>query len=529
MFERYTEKARRVIFFGRYEASQFGSPYIETEHLLLGLLREDKVLANRFLRGSGTVESIRKQIEESTMIREKVSTSVDLPLSNEGKRVLAYAAEEAERLLHKHIGTEHLLLGLLREEKSFAAQLLQERGLRLSMIREKLAADDKQTELPSIGKEFVLLSDYSTYLTHLARQDRLPPLIGREKELKQVIHILGRSSKNNVVLVGEPGVGKRTIAEGLVQSVADNMAPPRQIEQNQSGPGAPVPDFLENKLFVAIDLATIVSAAQHSPRSKEFLASLTPEFTSAENTIFLFDELYALLGAESGGGAHEISILLKSALLGGKMRCIALATPEEYQAARKKARWLERCFLPVEVNPAGEAETLTVLQGTKDHFEQFHSVQYTEEALRAAVVYSNRYVKNRHLPDKAIDLMDDAGAYVKMTLEKRPLPEPVLEIRKQIKFIKQRMENAIANHEFEKARFYSDEERKHQAALSELEKEHNLQHAQTGTVTEENIAEALSRWTGMTVVSIREGLKSDPQKSAPEQPLAKNQKRKKSS
>jgi ATP-dependent Clp protease ATP-binding subunit ClpC len=520
MFERYTEKARRVVFFARYEASQFGSPYIETEHLLLGLLREDKALTNRFLRGQDKAESIRRQIEESTVVREKVSTSVDLPLSNEGKRVLAYAAEEAEKLSHKHIGTEHLLLGLLREEKSFAAQLLHERGVRLSSIREELAADGRETEpAPAqIGKEFVLLSDYSRYLTRLARQDRLPLLIGREKELEQVMHILGRSSKNNVVLVGKPGVGKRTIAEGLVQRAPDNMATPPQPAQNRGGlpsqiaqerrdPGAlglgtRVPAFLENKLFVAIDLATIVSAAQHSPRSKEFLASLIPEFTSAESTIFLFDELYALLSADSG--AHEISILLKPALLGGKMRCIALATPDEYKAARKRARWLERCFLPVEVNPASEAEALAVLQATKERFEKFHSVRYTEEALRAAVVYSNRYVKDRYLPDKAIDLIDDAGAYVKMKLEQAVLPEEVIEGRKRLRFIARSAENAINNHEFEKARFYSDEERKHREALRELEKKHNVQHV--GTVTEENIAEALSRWTGMPVGLIRAGV-----------------------
>jgi ATP-dependent Clp protease ATP-binding subunit ClpC len=377
-------------------------------------------------------------------------------------------------------------------------------------VREQLVADGRETEPAQIGKEFVLLSNYSRYLTRLARQGRLLPLIGREKELEQVMHILGRSSKNNVVLVGEPGVGKRTIAEGLVQRVADNMTP----------------EFLENKCFVTIDLAAIVSAAQHSPRSKELLASLVPEFTSAENTIFLFDELHALLGAESGGGAHEIGILLKSALLGGKIRCIALATPEEYRAARKKARWLERCFLPVEVNPPGEEEALAVLQGTKERFEKFHSVQYTEEALRAAVVYSNRYVKDRRLPDKALDLIDDAGAYVKMTLERAALPEEVMEGRKRLKFIARREEDAIANHEFEKARFYSDEKRKQREALNELENKHNIPHERAGTVTEENIAEALSRWTGLPVASIREGLEPAAA-AAEERPLGTKKQRKK--
>jgi len=441
MFERYTEKARRVIFFARYEASQFGSPYIETEHLLLGLLREDKELAHRFQLGPGKVESIREQIEQATMVREKIATSVDLPLSNEGKRVLAYAAEEAEKLSHQHIGTEHLLLGLLREENSFAAQLLHERGLRLSAVREQLATEIRQPEPVHQAKEFTLLSDYSTYLTKLAKEDRLLPLIGREKEIEQLLHTLGRSAKNNAVLVGGPGVGKRAIAEGLVQRVANGMAP----------------EFMEGKLFVGVDLSMIVTAAQHSARPKEFLAALAPEFVSAENTIFLVEDLHTLLGAGKDGGLHEITLLLKPALVSGKVRCIALATPEEYRSARKKARWLDHCFLPVEVKPTTEAETMEVLRGIKGRYENFHSVQYTEDALRAAVVYSHRHVKDRNLPDKAIDLIDDAGAYVKMKLEKAVLPEEVIEHRKRLKFIARREEMAVENHEFQKASFYAEE------------------------------------------------------------------------
>ena len=217
MFERYTEKARRVIFFARYEASQFGSPYIETEHLLLGLLREDKALTNRFLRSHASVESIRKQIEGHTTIREKVSTSVDLPLSNECKRVLAYAAEEAERLSHKHIGTEHLLLGLLREEKCFAAEILHERGLKLMSIREELSratqekapqgaqARRSETSSASGNREQSLLAEFSRDLTQVAMDNQLDPLVGRDAELERVVQILCRRTKNNPVLIGEPG------------------------------------------------------------------------------------------------------------------------------------------------------------------------------------------------------------------------------------------------------------------------------------------------------------------------------------
>src|SRR6059036_1011324 len=247
MFERYTEKARRVIFFARYEASQFGSPYIESEHLLLGLLREDKALTNRFLRSHSSVDSIRKQIEGHVQIREKVSTSVDLPLSHECKRVLAYAAEEAERLSHKHIGTEHLLLGLLREEKCFAAEILHERGLRLSSIREELARSSQEKAQPQRQRESSLLSEFSRDLTQDAMDSQLDPLVGREGELERVVQILCRRTKNNPVLIGEPGVGKTAIVEGLAQRIADGE----------------VPSFLADKRILALDLSLIVAGTKY--------------------------------------------------------------------------------------------------------------------------------------------------------------------------------------------------------------------------------------------------------------------------
>lgn len=486
MFERYTEKARRVIFFARYEASQFGSPRIETEHLLLGLLREDKALTHRFLGGPSPVEDIRKQIEAVTVVREKVSTSVDMPLSDEGRRVLAYAAEEAEHLSHKHIGTEHLLLGLLREENSFGAQILKEHGVRLSAVREELARTIEETE-PIPPKAFVLLSEFSRYMTRMAKEGRLQPLIGREMEFEQMVHILGRSNKNNVVLVGDPGVGKKTMVEELVQRVADNAATA----------------FLQGKLFVSIDLAMVVTAAQHSRNSIEFLNAITAEMVKAEkDTLFFFDELHALLAAGPEGGAHEITLLLKSALLNGKVRCIASATPGEYHAALEKAPWLNERFLAVKVEPPTEETALKILQVEKDRFEKFHSVQFTDEALIAAVVLSDRLITNHYLPDKAIDVIDDAGAYIKMKQEKAVLPEEVKEARKRIKFIAARHQSAVDNHEFEKARFYSDEERTQREALAQLHLKHNIPERQV--VTKADIEEVLARWTAMPIEAVRE-------------------------
>src|SRR5450755_4440536 len=248
MFERYTEKARRVISFARYEASQSGSPYIETEHLLLGLLREDKaLLTKRFLRSDASVEFIRKQIEGHTRIQEKVSTSVDLPLSNECKRVLAYAAEEADSLSHKHIGTEHLLLGLLREEKCFATEILHERGLRLSQVREEIQRSSSEKVSGARNKESSLLAEFSRDLTQAAMDNTLDPLIGRDYELERVVQILCRRTKNNPVLIGEPGVGKTAIVEGLAQRIAEGD----------------VPSFLADKRILALDLSLIVAGTKY--------------------------------------------------------------------------------------------------------------------------------------------------------------------------------------------------------------------------------------------------------------------------
>jgi ATP-dependent Clp protease ATP-binding subunit ClpC len=409
-----------------------------------------------------------------------------MPLTDECRRVLGYASEEAEGLSHKHIGTEHLLLGLLREENSFGAQILNKHGVRLSEIREQLARAVEEMQ-PVAPKAFVLLSEFSGYMTRAAREKQRSSLVGREKEFEQMLHILGRSNKNNVVLVGEPGVGKKAMVEELVQRVADNAATV----------------FLQGKLFVSIDLAMVVTAAQHSRRSAEFLNAVTEEMIKADkDTIFFFDELHALLAAGPEGGAHEITLLLKSALLSGRVRCIASATPAEHHAALEKAPWLNERFLAVKVEPPTEETATKILQVEKDRFEKFHSVQFTDEAITAAVVLSNRLIANHSLPDKAIDVIDDAGAYVKMKQEKAVLPEEVIEARKRLKFISARHENAVENHEFEKARFYSNEERAQREALAQLHMKHNIPERQV--VTKEDIEEALARWTGMPIEAVRE-------------------------
>ncbi len=486
MFERYTEKARRVIFFARYEASQFGSPYIETEHLLLGLLREDKALTNRFLRSHASVDGIRKQIEGHTTVREKVSTSVDLPLSHECKRVLAYAAEEAERLSHKHIGTEHLLLGLLREEKCFAAEILHERGLRLSTIREELARQQSEKVSSNRPKESSLLAEFSRDLTQAAMDNALDPLIGRDNEVERLVQILCRRTKNNPVLIGEPGVGKTAIVEGLAQRIDDGE----------------VPSFLTDKRILALDLSLIVAGTKYRGQFEERLKTIMKELMENQNVIIFIDELHTLVGAGSAEGSLDAANILKPALSRGEIQCIGATTPGEYRKSIEKDRSLERRFQAVKVPPPTEADTVKILYGIKDRYEKFHAVTYTDEALEAAVYHSSRYIPDRFLPDKAIDLIDEAGARVK--LRQTTLPGELADIQKRIKFIVHRMENAIANHEFEKARFYSDEERREREHLRALREKYHLDDSTTGIVTKEDIEDVVARWTGIPVTSIKE-------------------------
>jgi ATP-dependent Clp protease ATP-binding subunit ClpC len=486
VFERYTEKARRVIFFARYEASQYGSPYIETEHLLLGLMREDKALANRFLRQQGSIESIRKEIEARITIRERISTSVEVPLSAECKRILNMAAEEAERLGHKHVGTEHLLLGILREEKCFGAEILMERGLRLSTLREELARTSGEKTAAARPKETSLLGEFSRDLTQAASEGSLDPLVGREGEVERVIQILCRRTKNNPVLIGEPGVGKTAIVEGLAQRISDGDVPP----------------FLADKRILSLDLSLIVAGTKYRGQFEERLKTIMKELMESQNSIVFIDELHTLVGAGSAEGSLDAANILKPALSRGEIQCIGATTPGEYRKSVEKDRSLERRFQSVKVPAPNEEEAVLVIQGVRERYEKFHAVSYTDEALRYSVYLSNRYIPDRFLPDKAIDLIDEAGARVK--LRQATVPEEVGEVQKRVKFITHRMETAIANHEFEKARFYSEEERKEKENLRGLRERYKLDDASTGIVTREDIEEVVSRWTGIGVTSIKE-------------------------
>jgi ATP-dependent Clp protease ATP-binding subunit ClpC len=311
-------------------------------------------------------------------------------------------------------------------------------------------------------------------------------LIGREAELERVVQILCRRTKNNPVLIGEPGVGKTAIVEGLAQRIADGD----------------VPSFLADKRILALDLSLIVAGTKYRGQFEERLKTIMKELMEAQNAIIFIDELHTLVGAGSAEGSLDAANILKPALSRGEVQCIGATTPAEYRKSIEKDRSLERRFQAVKVPPPTEGEGVKILFGIKDRYEKFHAVTYTDEALNGAVYHSNRYIPDRFLPDKAVDLIDEAGARVK--LRQSSLPEEMIDVQKRIKFVVHRMENAIANHEFEKARFYSDEERKERENLRLLREKYNIDETAMGVVTREDIEEVVSRWTGVPVTSIKE-------------------------
>lgn len=411
MFERYTEKARRVIFFARYEASQFGATQIEAEHILLGLVREDKTLTHRFFhRSHVNFESIRREIEDRSVLRERLPTQAELLLATEAKHVLAYAAEESERLGHRHIGTEHLLLGLLREENSVAAEILYERGLRLSDIRNELMRQANVERNTHTKKDSPHLVEFSRDLTEAALEGKLDPLVGRDEEVERVIEILCRRTKNNPVLIGEPGVGKTAIVEGLAQRIV----------------ACDVPSFLVDKRVLALDLSLIVAGTKYRGQFEERMKTIMRELMENPQYIVFIDELHTLVGAGSAEGSLDAANILKPALSRGEIQCIGATTPAEFRKSIERDRSLERRFQSVKVAPPDEAAALHVLNGIKDRYESFHNVRYTKDAIEAAVYQSNRYLPDRFLPDKAIDILDEAGARVKLRVQRESgyIPPP---------------------------------------------------------------------------------------------------------
>jgi len=471
MFERYTEKARRVIFFARYEALQYGSQVISPEHILLGLMREDKTLSARFFpfRNNLSVETVRREVEERITLRERIPQSAELHLSNETKRILALAAEESRKLKNRHIGPEHLLLGILREEKSIAAEILFGYGLRLQDVRDEVARQTGFSDLYTVGRdktETPHLQEFTRDLTAEAANGKLDPLIGRESEIERLIEILCRRTKNNPVLIGEAGVGKTAIIEGLAQRIVDRN----------------VPTFLENKRILSLDLSLIVAGTKYRGQFEERLKKIMTELKENDQYIVFIDELHTLVGAGSAEGTLDAANILKPALSRGEIQCIGATTPAEFRKSIEKDKALERRFQSVKVVPPNEEDALKIVQGLAERYESFHQIRYSKEALEAAVYQTNRYIPDRFLPDKAIDVLDEAGARAKLRYEAEAIGEPSW---------KETVENwkrATANEE--------------QLLAFEL---NNLEDSFLAVeVTREDVENVIARWTGIPVQRVKQ-------------------------
>ena len=469
MFERYTEKARRVVFFAQYEASQFGSPDIEAEHLLLGLLREDKTLTNRFLRSHASVESIRKQVEGHTTIRGKTSASVGLPLSNESKRVLAYAAEESERLWHKHIGTEHLLLGLLREERSFAASLLGERGLVLSEVREELTHLPHRQATVVPGPPTQAIASYARDLSAAAGNGELLPVAGREQEIDAVIKVLSCPAKQNPVLIGERRVGKSAIVHGAVARIVLKQAPSGVWE----------------KRVWALDLPAFAVDVKYRGEFLIVLRALLQEL-AADDSVLCIPNVERLLGGASEEKRSEAATMLEVAVSRGRVQLVFETTPGGYEQIIAKYAWFARCSQRVRVLPVSEDTLLGLLRIVKEDLSKRHRIAYADAGIDFVAHHCGGHV------GKAVDALEAAAWRAKSRMFS--LQGELADALQRIRSFDHCMEDAVANHEFEKARTYLDELSKRRGALRDLYEKYQISESATETVQSEDAEYVLSRW-----------------------------------
>jgi ATP-dependent Clp protease ATP-binding subunit ClpC len=486
MLEKFTEKAKRILFLARYEASQTGSKVIGTEHMLLGIIKEsEETTSELFSRSNINMELLRAELEARGPSRERTSTSVEIPFSDEVKRVLSFAEEEAERLLHPSIGTEHLLLGLLREENSTAGRILNEKGMSLYMVREDLVNVLKKKTSPRKKKDTPFLAEFARDFSSLAAKRAFDPLIGREAELERMVQVLSRRRKNNPVLIGEPGVGKTAIVEGLAVRIHDGEVPPSLV----------------NKRILALDLSLIVAGTKYRGQFEERLKGIISELAANPDVIIFIDEIHSLIGAGSAEGSLDAANILKPTLSRGEVQCIGATTPRDYHKHIEKDRALVRRFQPIKVIPSTEKETVDIIHGIKERYERFHQVRYTDEAIHAAVYQSSRYITDRFLPDKAIDVIDEGGARVK--LRKKSSYIDIRNVEKEIEKSVEKMRSALSRKDFDAAVRYHDDEvaqrKRHEQLLHEYEGESQ----RILDVDRADVEQVISRWTGVPLESVQ--------------------------
>ena len=485
MFEKYNEKARRALFFARYEASKLGSRVIESEHILLGVLREgEEIIKEIFSRFNVKPEQIRREVEGDRLFVDRISSSAELPLSEESKKILAYAAHEAESMLHQYVGTEHLLIGILRVESSTAARILSAKGLNVYGVREETISILKEREADKQKKELPFLAEYARDLTQMAHQSQFDPLIGREKEVERIIQILSRRTKNNPILLGEPGVGKTAIVEGLAQRIVDGN----------------VPLFIANKRILSLDLSLIVAGTKYRGQFEERLKGIIKELKENTDIIIFIDEIHSLIGAGSAEGSLDAANILKPALSRGEISCIGATTIREYRRYIEKDRSLLRRFQAINVAPPNEDETLQILEGVKERYESFHKVKYSDTAIRSAVYQSNRYITDRFFPDKAIDILDEAGAKVK--LRRVADTQNLRRLESEIRSIVKEMKKAISDKDFEKAVFLREREIELKDEIERFKAEREAVGEELMEVTKKDVEEIISSWTDIPVTSI---------------------------
>ncbi len=501
----FTDRVRKVLAMAREEAIRLQHDYVGTEHILLGLIREGEGVAAAVLTNlSADLDQIHERVEESVRKGKATIALGELPYTSRAKKVLEFAMAEARELNHSYVGTEHLLLGLLREEKGIAAQVLNSLGITLEEARAEtlkvLGSDVSASEPAGIGgsgatpapgkgdkkSKTPALDHFCRDLTDLARQGKLDPTIGRTTEIERVVEILCRRKKNNPVLIGEPGVGKTAIVEGLAQLISKNE----------------VTEALKDHRVLALDMAAVIAGTKYRGQFEERLKAVMNEISQNRNVVLFIDELHTLVGAGAAEGAIDASNMLKPALARGELQCIGASTLNEYRKYIEKDGALERRFQPVIVDPPAVEETVDILKGLRTHYEDHHRVIIPDETLEASAKLSDRYITDRFLPDKAIDVIDEAGARARIASQVPP-PE-VEELKQQLAEIAGRKEAAIRDQDFERAAELRDEERELQQRIrAEQEAWEKERKKHRPEISVEDVAFIVSRWTGIPVTRLR--------------------------
>nr|YP_010618770.1 Clp protease ATP binding subunit [Rhodomelopsis africana]WAX02783.1 Clp protease ATP binding subunit [Rhodomelopsis africana] len=495
MFERFTEKAIKVIMLAQEEARRLGHNFVGTEQILLGLIGEGTGIAAQVLK-SMNVNLKDARIEVEKIIgRGSGFVAVEIPFTPRAKRVLELSLEEARQLGHNYIGTEHLLMGLVREGEGVAARVLENLAVNVASIRtEVIQMLGDNADVNTNGSNNMqarsktpTLEEFGSNLTELAIEGVLDPVVGRQKEIERVIQILGRRTKNNPVLIGEPGVGKTAIAEGLAQRIANRD----------------IPSILEDKLVITLDVGLLVAGTKYRGEFEERLKRIMDEIKSATNVVLVIDEVHTLIGAGAAEGAIDAANLLKPALARGELQCIGATTLEEYRKHIEKDAALERRFQPVLVGEPTVEETIEILFGLRDRYEKHHQLKMSDEALAAAAKYSNQYISDRFLPDKAIDLIDEAGSRVRLLNSQ--LPPAARELDRELRSVLKTKDEAIRAQKYEKAEQYRTRETEIKAQIAAIAQSKNSEpdlQLEDPVVTEDDIAEIVAFWTGIPVTKL---------------------------